>query len=443
VRTARDHGSDVTAPGGTGPRRAEAWESWVWSGRDRLRVPFATDVLPPATPVPAHDPAGAVRRALAAPPGTERLSSLARGAARVAIAVPDGSRKAPTPDVLPPVLAELEAGGVSPASTTVVVGCGMHRDPSRDEIVGLVGGAAGRVETIAAQGRVTPHADLGTTATGCPVCIARRVAEADLVVAVGVVEPHLYAGYSGGVKAVAVGCAGEETIVWTHSPAFIARPGVELLRLAGNPFQACLREIARRTSLRFAVNVVLDQDGGLVEVAAGGPAAVQERLVKHNAETWLRRTDRTYDLVVAGVPAPKDASLYQATRAATYLGLADRPAVRDGGLIVVCAGLAEGAGGGPAEEHFADLLREHGPGDLLRRGLDTPLGPGGQRAWVVARVLSRFRLGMVGGRPPAGLGIEHFEDLEEAFRAAAPRDGRDPEVLAVADAMTTVVRGYE
>ena len=382
-----------------------------------------------------------MRRAIAAPLDAPPLRSLARGAARVAVAVPDASRAVPLDTILPAVLDELEAAGAASGSITVVVGCGMHRDPSSGELADLIGDAAGRVSTVAAEGRVTPQADLGPTGAGCPVHIARPVAEAELVVAVGLVEPHLYAGYSGGVKAVAIGCAGEATIGWTHSPSFISRPGVEPLRLAGNPFQDCLREIAGRTALRFAVNVVADDDGRLVDVAAGDPVVVQETLAGRHAPAWCRETTRTYDLVVAGVPAPKDASLYQATRAATYIALAAPPAVRDGGLIVLCAGLSDGAGDGPGELNFAALLRRDEPRELLRRGLAGPLGPGGQRAYVVARVLDRFRLGVFGGPPPAGLGIEHFADLDETLRSVATPGGRRPRALAIADAMTTIVRG--
>lgn len=405
-----------------------------------MQVPLHADVLPPPTQTPLSDSPGAVRRAIASPLAGPPLRSLARGARRVAIAVPDASRTVPLDTVLPAVLAELEAAGVPSRSSTVVVGCGMHRDPGPEELAALLGGSARRVRTVAAQGRETPMADLGRTPAGCPVHIARPVADADLVVAVGLVEPHLYAGYSGGVKAVAVGCAGEATIAWTHSPSFISRPGVELLRLAGNPFQDCLREIAAHSALRFAVNVVADHEGRLVEVAAGDPVAVQEHLAGRHSPTWYRETVGTYDLVVAGVPAPKDASLYQATRAATYIALTTRPVVRDGGLIVLCAGLAEGAGDGPGEVNFAALLRRHEPRELLRRGLTEPLGPGGQRAYVVARVLDRFRLGVLGGRPPAGLGMEHIANLEEALASVAPTDGRQPRVLAIADAMTTIVR---
>jgi lactate racemase len=271
------------------------------------------------------------------------------------------------------------------------------------------------------------------------------VARADLVVTVGVVEPHLYAGFSGGVKGVAIGCAGQKTIAWTHYPAFISRPGVEVAGLRGNPFQETLREIAALTGLRFAVNCVMDHGGGLTAVLAGDPVAVQEELARRFRPVWLHQADGPYDVVVAGIAAPKDRDLYQASRAATYVGLAARPAVRDGGLIVLAAGLADGFGDGAGEANFGRVLADaKDAGDVVRRGLREPLGPGGQRAFVLAKVLQRVKLALLDPERPdafgalAHLGVGTVTSLPQALAAVDPAT-RDPRVLVVADAMATVV----
>ena len=129
--------------------------------------------------------------------------------------------------------------------------------------------------------------------------------------------------------------------------------------------------------------------------------------------------------------APKSDSLYQASRAATYLGLAARPALADGGLIVLCADLPLGAGDGPGERNFLDVLAAAAtPADLLARGLREPLGPGGQRSFVVARVLERYRLAVVGAADPAfleplaHLGVAAFDSVDAALAAEDARLGR-------------------
>ncbi len=289
------------------------------------------------------------------------------------------------------------------AGVTVVIGCGLHATTSEAERGALVGpGVAARVRVEDAQGLDDalrrPRRDLARR----PRAVARRVAEADLAVTVGVVEPHLYAGFSGGVKGVAIGCAGHETIAWTHRPAFISEPGRDPLPARRQPLPA---DAARdRRAHAPALGRQRRDDGGRRRRGDGrrrsrGRPGVAGREI--GAGAWLRAVDGPFDVVVAGVHAPKSDNLYQASRAATYVGLAARPALADGGLLVLCADLPDGAGTGPGEQNFARVLAAAGsPAELVARGLREPLGPGGQRAFVVARVLAalpRRRRGR--GRP--------------------------------------------
>lgn len=424
---------DHSSPAGT---------PWVWKGHERLALKVGpVDFVPPPSLPRIEDPVASVHAALARPLGTPRLQELARGAEAVVIAVPDGSRKLPTDVIVPALLDELDAAGVAAAAVTVTVGCGAHRTTTDDERLLLAGGravAARGVRLTDSQAFVGRHTTLGTTDDGCPVSLSADVAEADLVVGVGVVEPHLYAGYSGGVKSVAIGCAGAETIAWTHAPPFISRTGVEVLRLVGNPFQETLGRIATATRLRFAVNLAVDADGAPVAVAAGTPLEAQRAVADRCTPAWSHLVEHPYDAIVAGVPAPKHESLYQASRAATYLALSDRSPLSPGGLIVLCSDLPRGVGDGPGERRFGRLLAEASPDELIVRGLRGPLGAGGQRAFVVARVRQRFRLAVAGSGDPAALadtGIGRYDTPDEALRSAA--GGR---VLVVADAMASIVR---
>ena len=106
--------------------------------------------------------------------------------------------------------------------------------------------------------------DLGTTPSGVPVLVHKTAVEADLLIATGLVEPHQYAGYSGGRKTLAVGAAGEALIAYSHGPAFVDHPGTRLGRIDGNPFHEAVAEAARRAGLRFILNVVLDDDKRVV-----------------------------------------------------------------------------------------------------------------------------------------------------------------------------------
>ncbi len=422
--------------------------AWVFCGARRLPVPHADAFAAPhSAATPSASVGVLVGAALAEPLGAPRLRDLARGARSVVITIPDASRPCPSEPVLTALLDELRDAGVSHDAVAVAIGCGLHATTGVAERRRLAGASLSRrVEVFDAQGIESATVDLGETALGAPVRIVRRVAEADLAVTVGVVEPHLYAGFSGGVKGVAIGCAGSETIGWTHRPAFISRPGVTLCRLPDNPFQTTLREIAARTPLRWGVNLVVSADGEVAAVRAGDPAVIQEALAGELAGASLRDVGERYDAVVAGVHAPKSANLYQASRAATYIGLAARPAVTEGGLIALCADLPDGAGDGPGERNFLDVLAAAAsPAALLEQALRESLGPGGQRSFVVARVLERFRLAIVGAadraflEPLERLGVAAFDSVDAALAAEDARLGRRARVLAVADGLGTVV----
>ncbi len=232
--------SDRRARRTAGRRRRDAMSAapWVFCGASRLDVPRADAFEPPARLAPAGDLDLAVERALADPVAAPRLRELARGAATVAVTIPDASRPCPSAVILTHILEELGHAGVPDAGISVHIGCGLHATTTPEERAEPRGERDGGARRGRRRAR---HRDRVRRprhhAAGVPVHIARRLAEADLAISVGVVEPHLYAGFSGGVKGVAIGCAGRETIAATHHPRFISQPGVAVGELAGNPFQ--------------------------------------------------------------------------------------------------------------------------------------------------------------------------------------------------------------
>ena len=417
---------------------------FAFSGRRRLAVDTACDFEPPIRFTASVDLEQRLPDLLAAPTGSPPLVDVARGSRTVVIAIPDASRPCPTPLLLPALVEHLGRAGVADRQITVVVACGLHRVTTAAEKAALVGPQlAARLRVEDAQGQQPDVVDLGRTGDRCPIVLDRRVADADLVVSLGVVEPHLYAGFSGGLKTVAIGCAGEPTIAWTHDAVFLDRPEIRIGQLDDSPFRLALAEIAARTRLRFAVNVVVDGEGRAAGLAAGDPALAQQSLVDAHGPAWWRRRDGEYDLVIAGVPAPKHEGLYHASRAATYLTLVDRPVVAEGGLIALCSDLSLGVGDGPGEQNFGRLLAAAtNPDELIDRARRGPLGPGGQRAYMVAKVLRRYRLGVIGGADPRlleSLGLMPFATVEDAIAEARRRYTSPARVLVVADAFDTLV----
>ncbi len=288
------------------------------------------------------------------------------------------------------MLAELEAAGVPADGITLLVAVGTHRPSTPEEKVAKLGEAIARRYRVIDHDPVNPDGLVAVAdgPAGIPFRINRHAVEADLLLATGVVEPHQYGGFSGGGKTVAIGCADEAIIAHTHGPAFLDQPGTRLAKLDGNPFQDAVRRVAKAAKVAFVVNAVLSDEGKPVAIAAGPPEATQNHLAAIAGEMYTAEIPSQVDIAVAGVGYPKDANLYQASRAASYLQFAPIPVVRKGGVIVLPAGCPEGAGQGSGEERFRDAMRDPGgPAAIIAKARRDGIRPGEQRAYVMARVL--------------------------------------------------------
>jgi nickel-dependent lactate racemase len=284
--------------------------------------------------------------------------------------------------------------------------------------------------------------DLGTTETGTPFSVHRAAYEADLLIATGIVEPHQLAGYSGGRKTVAVGAAGEAMIAYTHGPQMVEHPGVRLGRIEGNPFHEAITEAARRAGLRFIVNVVLDDEKRVVAVRAGEPTAAFLELVALARSIYEVPVPQQYDVVIGGVGFPKDANLYQATRAASYLFFAPTPVVKPGGFLIIPARCQEGAGDGTGEQRFFEKMRDASDmPSLLEKLRRTGYPPGAQRAFIMAKVLEQAKVIIVGAECPKLVREAKMipaATMDEALGIAAEKLGPELDVLIVPHALLTL-----
>ncbi len=385
-----------------------------------------------------------IRSALGDPLGSPPLRDLARPGDRVCIVVTDTTRPCPDHLLVPALLEELAAAGVEKGNITLLVGVGMHRPTTEEEKRQKLGkGVAEEYDVQDSDPLDTEKlADLGLTSGGIPAVVSRVASEADLLIATGVVEPHLYAGYSGGRKTVAIGAGGERTIELTHAPQMLDQPGTRLGRIEGNPFHQAIVEVARRAGLRFILNVVLDSTGGMVSVGAGEPEATFETLVERARGLCEVVVSQQYDVVIGGVGYPKDVNLYQASRAPTYLFFAPRPVVKKGGTMIIPARCQEGIGQGLGERRFHELMRSaRDPEEIVETARREGYPAGGQRAFVVAKVLQECEVVVVGSEQP-GL-VEEAKmlpvaDMSEAFQFVERKHGKDAEVLVVPDALHVV-----
>ena len=414
---------------------------------------FDIDVLRSGSMPAIADVAAGARDALARPRGTVALRDLAREAAAKAgirpahavIAVTDLTRACPDDALVPALLAELNAGGIADTEITVIVAVGLHRETSPAEKREKLGAVVDRVRVVDSDGRdPAKWVDLGPIPPyGVPGSTQVLVKEADLVIATGIVEPHQYAGWSGGRKTVAIGCAGEPVITATHGMRFLEDPGVRLAKIEGNPFHETVNEIARRAGLRFCLNVVTDDQERVVAIEAGEPDAVLRALIVVGERLYTRSIAKQYDIVIAGVGKPKDVNLYQASRAATYLRFAPTPVVREGGAIIIPAQLDEGAGEGAGEQRFlAALERAESPAAVVEQARRNFAG-GEQRAVMVALTLQHCMVIVAASEAPEAVRLAKMRaavDVEEALDIAYEHIGRPTRasVLLVPHALHTL-----
>lgn len=408
---------------------------------DHMRVDTITARA--ADPIPDFEKA--VQISLADPIGSPPVRSLAGPGDRVCIVFTDMTRSSPDHILVPALLKEVESAGVSRDAVTLLCGTGMHRPSTREEKIAKLG------QDVVDRYRVIDHdardllnlVNLGETESGIPLSVHRVAFEADLLMATGIVEPHQYAGYSGGGKTVAIGAGGEPLITLTHGPDMVDHPGTRLGKTSGNPFRRAVDEAARSAGLRFVINVVQDEEKRPIAVFAGEPEAAFLKCVEAARPVFEVPVPRRYDIAVAGVGYPKDVNLYQATRAVSYLFYAPTCVVKEGGVFVLPASIPEGAGEGPGELSFLEAMGSaKDMPSLLAELRNTGYPPGAQRAFIMANVLEKCRVIVVGSQRPDV--VRHVKmiparDMDDAFRTASAILGRkDLDVLIVPHALLTL-----
>ncbi len=393
---------------------------------------------------PLENVPAAIHEAVIHPIGSKPLLDLAHPGTHVCIVFTDITRSCPDHLLVPVLITELQKAGVKNEDITLLCATGMHRVSTQTEKIAKLGAEIVNRFNVIDNEPQNPQvlSDLGKIQGNVIVKLHRAVVEADLVIATGIVEPHQYAGYSGGNKTVAIGAAGEGFIAYTHGPAFIDHPHTRLGRIDGNPFQEAVSEVARRAKLSFIVNVVLDDEKRVLCVQAGEPSLAFQELVYFAKSIYEVPIRQQYDIAIGGVGYPKDTNLYQASRAASYLFFAPIPVVRKGGVIIIPAQCEEGAGFGVGEQRFLAAMRD-APNvqfileDARRNGYP----PGQQRAFIMAKVLEQVRVVVVGSEYPdliAACKMIPATTMTEAFAIAEKKLGKSSDVLVVPHSLLTL-----
>jgi len=296
-------------------------------------------------PMPVlKDQQEAVRKALSNPLGCRPLSEEAKGRKRACILICDNTRPVPNGTILPPLVEQLISAGVDPVSILILVATGLHRPNEGEELREIVG-SDWVLETVQTANHFARNDDdhiyVGTTPHGIPVKLDRRFVEADLRIAVGLVEPHFMAGYSGGRKVIIPGIAHQDTITALHSTRVLERDNVANCILEGNHLHEEQMAAVWMIGGSFAVNCVIDEDRNMSFVNFGEIEESHLAAVSFARPYFEVPVPRKYKTIITSAAGyPLDRNYYQTIKG--MVGVAD--ILEAGGDIFVVSECSEGLG---------------------------------------------------------------------------------------------------
>ncbi len=359
-------------------------------GRDGLAIELPDEapvtVIEPQ-PVPGlPDERAALVQALRSPTGAPPLGDLVSSSDTVAIVFSDLTRPMPNDRVLPPLLDALARAGVPDERITLINALGTHRPQTEAELAQMLGRA------VVERYRIVQHdawADdlvpVSENRAGHTVRVHRAYVEASVRILTGFIEPHFFAGFSGGPKAVLPGIADIDAILDNHSGAMLSDPNATWAVTDGNPVWEEMRDVAQATAPDFLLNVTLNQERAITNVFAGAMLAAHEDGVAFVRETAMQPVPEPFDIVITSNSGyPLDLNLYQAVKGMS----AAAQIVRQGGDIIIAAECWDGI---PDHGQYKQMLWEASSVDEL---WETVTAPGFRRhdqweALVQARIQRR------------------------------------------------------
>jgi len=388
-------------------------------------------VLEPRAVEPG-DEAGTVDAALRTPVDGQGLDAFLDGASSALVVVNDHARSTPTARILEALMPRLSSVRVD-----FLVASGAHRAPAEDELRVIFGGfhdvARGAIAVHDAR-NPAETVRIGRTSFGTELLVNRRAAAAERIVLLSSVEPHFFAGFTGGRKSIVPGIAAFSTIEANHAHALSdrSRPAA----LEGNPVHEDMAEAAGlflEGREAFSVQTVLDTEGRIAAAFAGGLEGSFEAALEVAREIYCVRIEEPADVVVAVAPAPLDIDFYQSQKALEH----GRLAVREGGALILVSECAEGAGESAWVGHYEGAA---GPEDVLAT-LGGPYRLGDHKAARLADLVTKADVSALTSLEPAFLErlfVRPTTSLQETLDELTAERGGACRVLFLPAASVTV-----
>lgn len=382
-----------------------------------------------------------VREALKNPIGSERLSELARKKNKIVIIASDHTRPVPSKVIIPAMLDEIRSTNPN-AKITILIATGCHRGTTREELKAKFG------EQIVENEKIYIHdcdereklVNIGKLPSGGDCEINSIAIEADLLISEGFIEPHFFAGFSGGRKSVLPGIASRPTVMCNHCSEFLNSPNARTGILENNPVHKDMLWAAKTAKLKFIVNVVLNAEKEVLFAAAGDPE------MAHKAGTDFLSKLCSVDAIESDIAIstnggyPLDQNIYQAVKGMT----AAEATIKKGGVIIMLAASLDGTGG----DHFYNQVAYEkdiakSMSDILKRGRHETL-PDQWEAQILLRILLKATVIYVSELPDSLIEAMHLipaHSIEEALNKARKiLNKQDVKIVAIPDGVSVIVK---
>lgn len=424
--------TELTLPYGKGHISARIPEErvagWIRSRLDDYRPPAGQKEL--------------AEQAMAAPVGSPTLAQLAQGKDRVVVLCSDHTRPVPSRYLLPPMLAQIRQGNPR-ADIVLLVATGCHRGPSAQELADKFGPEIMEREKILVHDCDDEEnmQDMGVLPSGGPLRLNKVAVQADLLAAEGFIEPHFFAGFSGGRKSVLPGVAARQTVYANHCAAFIADPCARAGCLEGNPIHRDMVWAAERAGLAFVANAVIDSQKRLIAAFAGHFDQAHRQGAVFLASLCRDQAIPADIVITSNNGYPLDQNIYQAVKGISTAELCCRP----GGVIIMAAQCQDGVGG---EGFYRTFAENRDAGDILRKILAVPQQETQADQWqsqIFARALTKCRVVFISDAPDQIVRDLHMtpaHSLEEALALAQQMTGNpEASVTVIPEGISSIVEG--
>lgn len=382
-----------------------------------------------------------VKRALENPEGSERLCRLAKGKKKIVIIASDHTRPVPSKIIMPLMLEEIRNGNPE-ADITILIATGCHRGTTREELIGKFGAEIVKNEKIYIHDcdENDMLVNIGTLPSGGECEINRLACEADLLVSEGFIEPHFFAGYSGGRKSVLPGIAGRTTVLANHCSEFIAHPNSRTGILENNPIHKDMLWAAKTAKLKFIVNVVLDAEKNVIFATAGDLEAAHKKGTDFLSSLCGVKAKECDVAISTNGGYPLDQNVYQAVKGMT----AAEATVKKDGVIIMLAESCTGTGGDDFYHQLADEEDIYKTMEIfLQRGRNETV-PDQWESQMLLRILMHARVIYVSEMPDNVIEKMHMipaHSIDEAIKKAKELLGKeDIKIAAIPDGVSVVVK---